>query len=69
MLKFREADLEQLRVLLLSFYALVDPAQPRDPLLQRLKEAGLLEQRDDLAPFLCYGLTPEGKEAVKRALG
>ena len=52
-----------------SFYALVDPTQPLDPLLQRLKEAGLLEQRDDLASFLCYGLTPEGKEAVKRALG
>ena len=69
MLTFRESDLPDLRVLLGSFYTLVDPQQPLDPLLQRLKEAGLLEERNDLAPFLCYGLTPQGKAAVKRALG
>lgn len=69
MLKFRESERHDLWVLLGSFYSLVDPMQPPDPLLQRLKDAGLLEQRDDLAPFICYGLTPQGKEAVKRALG
>ena len=36
-LKFRDADRHDLRVLLGSFYTLVDPAQPLDPLLQRRK--------------------------------
>lgn len=69
MLKFRESDLNDLRLLLGDFYALVDPQQPLEAHLQILKDAGYLEQRDDLAPLVCYGLTAEGKEAVKCALG
>jgi hypothetical protein len=68
-MQFLEADMNDLRLLLGNFYVLVDLAQPLEEHLQTLKAAGYLEARDDLAPLVCYGLTPEGKEAVKRALG
>ena len=67
-LKFRESEREELVILLGDFYLLELKGQPSD-LLRRLQAAGLVESVEDIEPLVAWGLTPAGKEAVRRALG
>lgn len=66
--KFRESEREEMLILLGDFYLLELKRQPSD-LLCRLKAAGLVEPVEDIEPLVAWGLTPAGKDAVRRALG
>lgn len=66
--KFRESERETLLLLLEDCY-LLEPQREESALLRRLKAAHLVEPVEDIDPLVAWGLTPEGKETVKRALG
>jgi hypothetical protein len=66
--KFRESERETLLILLGDFYVLEPTHQPSD-LLCRLKAAGMVEPVEDIEPLIAWGLTPVGKDVVRRALG
>ena len=65
---FRESEREELFILLGDFYLMELKGQPSD-LLCRLQAAGLMESVEDIEPLVAWGLTPAGKEVVRRALG
>lgn len=66
--KFRDSEVESLRLLLGDFGMLEMPTRQSD-LVRRLKAAGLVETRRDLDPLVSYFLTPEGKAVIRKALG
>ena len=65
---FRESEREEMLILLGDCSLLELKRQPSD-LLCRLQAAGLVEPVEEIEPLVAWGLTPAGKDAVRRALG
>lgn len=69
-LKFRANELTALRALLGDCALLVDSRLPdQNDLYRVLRAAGYLVPVGELGPLVAYGLTPVGKEAIRRVLG
>lgn len=68
--RFRESEVEQLRILLGEFGVLERHDQPGE-LLLRLKAAGMVEKKPlwEGCEWYTYFLTPEAKAAIRKALG
>ena len=68
--RFREDEVEKLKILLGDFGVLERPQQPSD-LLVRLRAAGMVEEKPlmEESDLMTYWLTPEAKAAIRKALG
>ncbi len=68
--RFRDAEVEELKLLLGEFGVLAH-RQQQGELLARLMKAGMVteERLLDDEDLRCYWLTPEAKAAIRKALG